>query len=305
MKRTIGLVTLLVGSLLASPAVAWDPPDDGWSPLEPDPEPAAGPVVPDPAPFVLPEGLYYVRETYVREVVTTSGPLTTYATETAHESTGSYARVVDTVGSGASSVYDGAAFNGRLSLSDGRPVAGTYYENFVLTSVGFASFSVVFFADDAELARSRVIVPPPDAPVVAPPLASGPPAPIERPLARTPPASAPALPPPNPRGGVAVVPGGPSLARVEVLRGRRVALWPHVEGAGRLLGWRVFGDVGETSVTSGDGAHPFITEWERLAPPGEAWSLRFLLDVDVPPEATSRSIVADTAVVVRSPALEW
>src|SRR5204863_7869013 len=91
----------------------------------------------DPAPVIAPPpGIYYVTDTYVADVVTSSGPLTTYSTTTVHESTGSYARVLDTVGTGASSAFDGSAFNGRRTLGDGRSVAGRYYENYPLTGGG-------------------------------------------------------------------------------------------------------------------------------------------------------------------------
>ncbi len=308
MRCRFALVTILASSLVASPALGWEPPDDGWVRAEPDPAPAALPLMPDLAPFVVPEGIHYVTDTYVRDVVTTEGPLTTYGAETVHRSTGSYARVVDTVESGSASSFDGASFNGRLSLSDGRPVAGTYYENFVLTDIGFSSISFVFFADDAELAQRRATLPP------GPPLVTPPPsvkAPRSQPAvtpsaAPTPVPREPVVARPSPGGGVALVPGGPSLTRVEVLRGRRVTLWPRVDGEGvRLLAWRVFGAVGETSTTSGDSALPFITEWERLAPPNEVWTVHFVLSLGVPGEAAPRAITADLAVMVRSPALEW
>ena len=132
----------------STPALAWDPfREDIPDTSEPDREL-------DPAPFIAPPpGLYYVTDTYVADVVTSSGPLTTYSTSTMHESTGSYARVLDTVGTGASSAFDGTAFNGRRALGDGRSVAGTYYENYVLGDGGFVPVSIVFFQDDAELAR--------------------------------------------------------------------------------------------------------------------------------------------------------
>src|SRR2546428_1177446 len=161
----------------ASPALAWDPFRGGSGPPGP---PASAPPV-DPAPFVAPPpGLYYVTDTYVADVVTESGPLTTYTTTTVHESTGSYARVLDTVGTGTLSSFDGAAFNGRATLTNGRAVAGTYYENYVLTGEGFVPVSVVFFQDDAELARQRAAnMPAPGASSAgpapaAPPAATGP-----------------------------------------------------------------------------------------------------------------------------------
>ena len=74
--------------------------------------------------------LYYVTDTYVADVVTTSGPLTTYATTTVHESTGRYARILDTVDTRRVEHLDGNAFMDG-GARDGRLVAGTYYENYV------------------------------------------------------------------------------------------------------------------------------------------------------------------------------
>ena len=131
MKRQSAAATLALLLLMSSPALAWNP-------FRERPQPPVAAREPDPAPFVAPPpGIYYVTDTYVADVVTSSGPLTTYSTTTVHESTGSYARVLDTVGTGASSAFDGSAFNGRRTLGDGRSVAGTYYENYVLGADGF------------------------------------------------------------------------------------------------------------------------------------------------------------------------
>src|SRR5207245_4944604 len=113
-------------------------------------------------------GTYNFTNTYVAYLDTSNGPLTTYSTATVHESTGSYARALDTVGTGTSSAFDGSAFNGRRTLGDGRSVAGTYYENYAFIDGGFVPVSVVFFQDDAELARLRAIGTPPPA-VPSPP----------------------------------------------------------------------------------------------------------------------------------------
>src|SRR5881394_4676706 len=155
MKRQCAAATLALLLLMSSPALAWDPFRERSEPPVPAREP-------DPAPFVAPPpGIYYVTDTYVADVVTSSGPLTTYSTATIHESTGSYARVLDIVGTGASSAFDGSAFNGRRTLGDGRSVAGTYYENYALTDGGFVPVSIVFFQDDAELARLLAATPAP------------------------------------------------------------------------------------------------------------------------------------------------
>ena len=111
MKRRCAVALFAVLVLWSSPALARDPfrEERRSDPTQPEPGPE-----PDPAPFIAPPGIYYVTDTYVADVVTSSGPLTTYSTATVHESTGSYARVLDTVGTGASSAFDGDAFNGRF-----------------------------------------------------------------------------------------------------------------------------------------------------------------------------------------------
>ncbi|HZP97333.1 MAG TPA: hypothetical protein VFC31_13520 [Candidatus Limnocylindria bacterium] len=124
MRRTLALV-LGIALLQASPALAWDPFGD-------DLDAGFGDPVPDPAPFAVPEGLYVVTDVYAGDVVTTAGDTTTYATETVHDTPGTYARVIDVVSSGSSSAFDGASFNGRAVLPDGRPVAGTYYDDMAL-----------------------------------------------------------------------------------------------------------------------------------------------------------------------------
>ena len=318
----LALALLVIG---ASPALAWDPFDDASGSPEP---PASAPPV-DPAPFVAPPpGLYYVTDTYVADVVTESGPLTTYTTTTVHESTGSYARVLDTVGTGTLSSFDGAAFNGRATLTDGRAVAGTYYENYVLTGEGFVPVSVVFFQDDAELARQRAAnMPAPGASSAgpAPGASSAGPAPAAPPAATGPlpiggccsgvergeiaererrdiePRQVPIRP------GVSLAPASVPLTRIEVLRGRVVSIWLHAFAGDREIAVRAWslasGDGGEPVTTSGTGATPFRTSWTRLAPPGSAYELVFRLEVDTR-ETGHRLVDARVAVSVRSPALQ-
>jgi hypothetical protein len=256
-----------------------------------------------------------VTETYVADVVTASGPLTTYTTATIHESTGSYARVLESLATGSGSTFDGAAFNGRRTLSDGRSVAGTYYENYVLTAAGFVPVSIVFFQDDSELERLATTT------RTASPLASDPP---ERPsTSRNPERAAccatAAVNAPRPahsrrqdqtptiRPGVSLLPATAPLTRIEVLRGREVSFWLRAfvgDDAVSVRSWRLIsGDAGDPSSTFGAGTVPFQTVWTRLAPAGMAYELTFRLEVDTP--ATGRqSVHAAIAVTVRSPALE-
>jgi hypothetical protein len=309
MRVGVSAAALAFVLVCSSPARARDPfGDEGRS----EPVPPEGGL--DPAPFIAPPpDLYYVTDTYVADVVTTSGPLTTYATTTVHESTGSYARVLETVGTGASSVYDGSAFNGRRSLADGRLVAGTYYENYVLTEGGFVPVSIVFFQDDAELAR-LLATPTPPGKVIVPPSPS-----VAAAATRQSPASccvatppgALAIPTPTPikpiRPGISLLPVSAPLSTVEVLRGRAVALFPRAFIDDRevpVRSWTVIdGEAGEALASGGSGGVPFRSSWRRLAPPGVAYQIVFRIDVDTP-ETGHRTVNGTIAVVVRSPALQ-
>ena len=301
-RAALAIAVLLVLSR-GSVAYAWDPDRD------PEVVEPPAPWAPEPVGVAPPAGIYLVTETYVADVVVHSGALTTYATETTVETTGSYARVLETVPTGAASEYDGSAFNGRAALTDGRSVAGTYYENYVRTEDGFLPVSVVFFQDDSEVARAaRDIVGAPSAPsLVAAP--SAPAAVGEAPLSTFPatsPLPAPAigttapvieradlppLTPAAPRRNAHV-----SDRSVEVLRGRRTAMsfaapdvarWRFLSGEGVALG-----------PVAGSSAEPFLMRWDVLAPPAAAWVLRFAIEYD---DGTSGDL--SVRVVVRAPAL--
>jgi hypothetical protein len=323
MKRVL-LVAVLVLCGMATPALAWDP--DSLDAGTPDP---ASPSAPDPAPLIAPPpGIYYVTDTYVADVVTTEGSLTTYLTTTIHESTGSYARVLDVVATGQESSFDGTSFNGRVTLSDGRAVAGTYYENYVLTSSGFVPVSIVFFQDDSELARLAQRVPAGAATPVSSAQSGRAPSPVAAPggasSGTTPlgsgergawPADLPPssnqlavpesrLPPVAP--AISLKPAGPALARIEVLRGRPIALWLRAFVGGREIPVREWslrsGEPGRALALRGPGTVPFETSWDRLPPPDGSFELDFALTV----QAAGHEVViaAPLSVVVRSPALE-
>jgi hypothetical protein len=253
---------------------------------------------PEPAPIDPPLGIYLVTDTYAGDSVIRVGPVTTYSTETVHETTGSYARVLESVATGAGSAFDGASFNGRASMTDGRAVAGTYYENYVRTDGGFVPVSVVFFQDDSEIARlSRAPEPRPGAP-------AGPsvqPALVPAVVVGPPPsgAIAPFVDREDPRP---VSPGpAPALARlpdrsIEVLRGRRTAL--SLSGDG-VAAWRFrSGEVVAFGPLAGTAGEPFVARWDRLAPPDTTWVVRFVLDYT---DGTSRELVI--RVAVRAPGL--
>jgi hypothetical protein len=308
MKRRIAVAVFAILVLSSSPARAWDPfPEDG------PPEPSASTPVPDPAPFIAPPpGIYYVTDTYVADVVTSSGPVTTYSTSTVHESPGSYARVLDTVGTGEPSAFDGRSFNGRRALGDGRLVAGTYYENYVRTDGGFIPISIVFFQDDLEIARLMAATPAPG--VVAPiqstpstttrPFAPG--CCVAEPPVATIPLPAPSLTKPI-RPGISLLPVGAPLLMLEVLRGRAVSLYVRAFVDDRELpvrSWTVIaGEPGEALATAGSGLDPFRTWWPRLAPPGTTYSVVFRIEVDTP-DTGHRIVETVISILVRSPALE-
>jgi hypothetical protein len=311
MRRAV-LTALLSLVLLAQPAAAWDPfADDDFD---------GGPYTPpDPAPFVIPEGVYLVTDVYTGNAVTTAGETTTYTTTTEHDTPGTYARVIDVVGTGSGSGYDGASFNGRSSLPDGRQVAGTYYEDFVLTASGLVSVNIVFFQDDRDARSGGSSTPPPvptPAPTAAPtpaPLPSARPtpanavepvAPTPRPAATREPAP---VPPPAPRvatAAVALARDGASLAAIDVLRGRSVELWPRafLDGAPvRLRTWRlVNGSADAISRRDGGPGDACVVSWLSLPPAGTVWTLRFEVTSD---DIPGRTLIASLGVAVRSPAL--
>ena len=289
MNRSLVVAASLAATLIAAtPACAWDPDSEDWS-FDP-PEGAAW--APEPAPVAPPEGIYLVTETYVDDIVTRSGPVTTYATETVHETTGSYARVLESVATGARSGYDGAAFNGRAELTDGRSVAGTYYENFILTDAGYIPVSVVFFQDDLEIARAARAAAPTSGqipgPVPEPALALAP-----RPVLEEREVTVPTILP-----GRVAPPPLPDRA-IEVLRARRIAISFTDPADLGVAGWRFASGEGiALGPVSGRAAEQFLVRWDRLAPPGGAWVARFLIDFT---DGTTRELAI--RVTVRAPGL--
>lgn len=285
-------------------------------------EPQSLPIVErsaDPAPFVVPAGLYYVTDTYVGDVVATNGATTTYSTTTVHESTGTYARVVDVVDTGTSSAFDGTSFNGRGALTDGRALAGTYYENFVLTANGYVPVSIVFFQDDSESKRQAAARSPSPSPSASPSapgatLAPGTtPTPKDVPVApRNAVTPGPTFKPNSPivptalglRAGVALAPDGVTLASAEVLRGRLVYFWPRAfanDLAVPIRSWRLLSaEPDRISAVSGGGNDPLGAQWLQMPAPGVRWSLRFEVFSEFAP---AERLEAEISVTVRSPAL--
>ena len=277
--------------------VAGAQPALGWDPYADPPLTTVPPVswTPEPAPVVPSPGIYLVTDTWAGDTVLTAGPVTTYSTDTVHQTTGSYARVLDIVGTGGPSVFDGAAFNGRASLTDGRPVAGTYYENYILTDVGFVPVSVVFFQDDSEIARAMR-----EAGAVRPVPAPGSPfAPVLLPGLGAAGAIAPTVDRGRPSPGVPPRPRSSVLLQdraVEVIRGRRTTLW--LSGAD-VRGWRFLsGEAVALGPLAGASGEPFVARWDRLAPPNATWIVRFLIDY-----ADGGSHELTVRVAVRAPGL--
>jgi hypothetical protein len=300
-RATALLVAIVL--TIGKPAFAREPSENEWLRFPPPAAPDA-----DPAAFVVPSGLYFVTDTYVADVVATSDATTTYSTTTVHESTGTFARVIESVGTGASSGFDGRAFNGRGALTDGRALAGTYYENFVLTAVGYVPVSIVFFQDDSETRRRESASSPP---LATPARGTTPPAAASSLAPAGTPAPAPSFKPstsiapvaPTLRAGVALGSDGPTLASAEVLRGRLVQLWPRAfanDVAVPVRSWRLLSAQPDyVSATSG-GAEPLAVQWIQMPAPGVRWSLRFEIFTDVAP---TERLEAQISIVVRSPAL--
>lgn len=292
----IAAAAILLGT--GGGVAAWEPGDEN----EPLGVPFEFPVLTSDTPT----GIYAVTDAYAGDYVVRDGAVTTYGTSTVHGPTDTYARVVDTVATGVGSVFDGAAFNGRTALTDGRPVAGTFYESFFRVDAGFVSLGIVFFQDDAEMARSvptpvpassaapARAVPAAPVPVSAP--AEATPAPAPRPVGVVTPQLEARAPQP-----VLVTPAGPlppiAGGRIEVLRGRRTQVWlgalPAVEA------WRFTG--GEAIVlgaSQGSADEPFVARWDWLAAPGTALPLSFAVVIAGAPP---RALVIE--VVVLSPGL--
>jgi hypothetical protein len=303
MRWSAVLVLSLVLASGARPAVAWDGERDDPAGDAPVADPPFTDWVPEPMAIAPPEGVYLVTDVYAGDSVTRSGPVTTYSTETVHEITGSYARVLETVRTGDTSSLDGASFNGRASLTDGRPVAGTYYENFALTEYGFVPVSVVFFQDDSEVAQA----PSPGIPPTAPTAPAAPPSigPITTPIEQGTGPIFGYVTPSIPDGDRAVGPETPTTPpmatalpdrAIEVLRGRRISI---LFSGSDVRGWRVLSTDGiALGPLSGAAGQPFMIRWDRLAPPNTAWVARFALDYA---NGSSHDLILH--VTVRAPGL--
>ena len=247
-------------------------------------------------PLVVPPGLYLVTDIYAGSVVSTYGATTVYSTVTVRATPGTYARLLAVVGTGVSSAYDGRSFNGRGRLADGRLIAGAYYETYVLTAGGFVPVNVVFFQDDSET-RTLVAPTPSSAVATSQPLLATPQPTINPP---TPTPTPPTMPPiPVVAAAVALAADGPSLAAIDVLRGRVVHLWPRVFVDGRpaaARSWRlVSGSADQLSRVSGAGSEPADVAW--LAPVSST------LMFEVTDAIYGRTAIASLVVSVRSPAL--
>ena len=295
-----------IAILLPSILLLWSISANAREPLEDERLPIPNPPVPDPVALVVPIGLYFVTDTYVGDVVATSDATTVYSTTTVHESTGTYARVIDTVDTGSSSPFDGMAFNGRGALTNGQALAGTYYENFVLTPDGYVPVSIVFFQDDSETRRRQGPL------SSAAPKASASPAPAvttaQRPDEIASPPSIKDQGPietarPTLRAGISLASDGPTLASAEVLRGRLVQFWPRVFANNAVVpirSWRLLSAQPDRISASNGSTQPLAAQWIRMPAPGVSWSLRFEIFAEVAP---TERLEAEISVTLRSPAL--
>jgi len=331
----------------SAPVTSWPEPVVWASPGADVLDAAAEPSPPAPVPAPPPDrtaqaaelGLHLVTDVYAGNNVITVGLTTTYTASTVQMSAGTAAQKVASVGTGEASAYDALLWNGRMSLSDGRPVAGSIYANYFWDGWEWSFDKYVFFQDDLETARLAlppatsappitVVVPPaaPPIPTAAPPAAvtptipeAGPafvvpliedgPGPVGPPGPAVAPESSPAMTEPrvhDVRAGVALAPQGDALGHVEVLRGRRVRLWMRgtVDGLpARVLGWRVLSsELTALGPVSGGGDDPLMAAWESISPSGTAFTLRISVTVQVP-DGSARDAIAAIDVVVRSPAL--
>lgn len=294
---------------------------------KPAPRPAPRPTpppAPKPAALAASMGLHSVTQVWAGDVVTRSGPVTTYTSNTVQQNAGTYAKQVATVSTGQKSAYDAALSNKRTTLSDGRAVSGDIYANYVWTGSTLRLDRYVFFQDDMEIARQAAArptaAPAPTPAPTAPPATPAPrPIPIAAPVtpapvvavATPPPAPSTPRPTPTPRprdvsGYVALAAQGDALARIEVLRGRRADLWPRalVDAApGRVSAWTlVSGEVTALGPIAGSGEQPLAARWDEVTSSDRPFHLRFSVVVDVPGEGPRR-VDASIDVVVRSPAI--
>ena len=320
----------------AAPAPAWTDPVVWSSPGSdyldaqvvsiPGPGPVAISADPDARRAEL--GLHWVTDVYVRDNVTTEGLVTTYSTTSAAMTAGTSARLVATVATGELSSFDALVFNGRTTRSDGRPVSGSVYENYVWNGSDWVFDKYVFFQDDSETAAIATPTTPMPAPAAGVPPVPAVESPLPGPLGATgsaPPAGAafvapriegvapgepssiPGSQPARPRdvrAGIALAPQADPLGRIEVLRGRRVALWVRavVDGSpARVIAWTlVSGDLDALGPVSGTGDDPLVARWSSVAT--TPYPIRILASVEVTGEG-SWQVEAGIDVIVRSPAL--
>jgi hypothetical protein len=289
----------------------------------PTPRPTPRPA-PKPAAVAASMGLHSVTQVWAGDIVRRTGPVTTYTSNTVQQNAGTYAKQVATVSTGQKSAFDSSLSNQRATLTDGRVVSGDIYANYVWTGSTLRLDRYVFFQDDLEIAR-QAAERPTAAPAATPAPTARPAAPTPGPIpiaapatpapvvavATPPPASSTPRPTPTPRPRVvstyiALAAQGDALARIEVLRGRRVDLWPRalVDGApGRVSSWTlVAGEVTALGPVAGSGDQPLAARWDEVVFGAPPFSLRFTIFVDVPGEG-QRRVDASIDVVVRSPAI--
>ena len=166
-----------------------------------DPDLLAGGPSAGPTPILTPEdeheGFYLINKGFTGNTVTTTGDTTTYGFTTVDVAQPvTIGRDVAVVGTGQTSFADGTSSNLRPTLSDGRPVAGTYVDSFKIDANGNKVwFDRTFLPDDSQTQTGNASAPPTDG-SSAPPAAPAP-DPAQAPVPEVGPSQAPTPPAPD------------------------------------------------------------------------------------------------------------
>jgi len=106
--------------------------------------------------------------------------------------------------------------------------------------------------------------------------------------------------------GLALAPQADALGRIEVLRGRRIALWVRATVDGepaRVIRWEFRGgEVTVLGAIAGSGEEPLVGAWREMGRQGASFVLTVRATVEVAGEGP-REVDATIEVVVRSPAV--
>jgi hypothetical protein len=271
-------------------AVCWSAPAAAYDPdavRSPDPAPPA-----DSSPVEVPSDVYRVTEAYRGDAVLRSGDVLSYLTLTRPVEADAYARVLGVAASGEASPWDSLAFNGRATLTDGRAIAGTFYENYFRDGDRLVPWSIVFFQDDRELLAGAATRPAPA--VRSPARGTG---------------SGEAHTMHSLRIGVDPSGGDRLLQSLEVARGQRFALRVNAQVDGQdavLESWALISGTNDVSTPAGPRAADELlnVRWDRLPAPHAPWTLTLWARARVP--GSNEGVIEGTgqiAIWIRAPAL--